>query len=105
MENLNLKHHSSQAKIIGTVVSIAGALTVTLYKGIPLISDAFRNIEIGGSGIHLSVKPDWILGAFLLATASFCLSVLYIVQVNKSFRILRNKGFKRSCGWELDIII
>lgn len=94
MENLNLKHHSSQAKIIGTVVSIAGALTVTLYKGIPLISDAFQNIEIGASGIHISAKSDWILGAFLLATASFCLSVLYIVQVNKSFRILRNKGFK-----------
>ncbi|KAG2376550.1 WAT1-related protein [Vigna angularis] len=33
MEKLDLKLRSSQAKTIGTVVSIAGALTVTLYKG------------------------------------------------------------------------
>ncbi|CAJ2647616.1 unnamed protein product [Trifolium pratense] len=80
MENLNLKQHSSQAKVIGTLVSIGGALIVTLYKGIPLISDSFQNIEMGAIGIYLSVKSDWIIGAFLLATASFCLSVLFIIQ-------------------------
>jgi len=83
MENLNLKQHSSQAKVIGTVVSIAGALVVTFYKGIPLINDAIQHIEIGASGIYLLGKSDWILGAFLLAVACFCLSLLFIVQVNK----------------------
>ncbi|CAK8537015.1 unnamed protein product [Lathyrus sativus] len=83
MENLNLKQHSSQAKIIGTVVSIAGALTLTLYKGISLISDAFQNIKMGASDTYLTENSQWILGAFILATASFCLSVLYIVQVTK----------------------
>ncbi|CAJ2647610.1 unnamed protein product [Trifolium pratense] len=80
MENLNLKQHSSQAKIIGTMVSIAGALTVTLYKGIQLISDTFRIKEIGASQIYMTGTSNWIIGAFLLATASFCLSVLFIVQ-------------------------
>ncbi|CAK8537016.1 unnamed protein product [Lathyrus sativus] len=80
MENLNLKQHSSQAKIIGTVVSIAGALTLTLYKGISLISDAFQNIKMGASDTYLTENSQWILGAFILAAASFCLSVLYIVQ-------------------------
>ncbi|CAL5188959.1 unnamed protein product [Lathyrus oleraceus] len=80
MENLNLKQHSSRAKIIGTMVSIAGALTVTLYKGIPLINDAFQNIRMGASGMYLTGSSQWILGAFLLTVASFCLSVLYIVQ-------------------------
>lgn len=83
MENLNLKQHSSQVKIIGTILSIAGALTVTLYKGIPLISDGLKNIKMGASDMYLTGYPEWILGAFLLATASFFLSVLFIVQVIK----------------------
>ncbi|XP_061370147.1 WAT1-related protein At5g40210-like [Gastrolobium bilobum] len=80
MENLNLKLHSCQAKVIGTVVSIAGALIVTLYKGVPLTSGPLRNIVMGGSGSYLSVQSFWLLGGFLLAIASFCLSVLFIVQ-------------------------
>ncbi|CAK8576507.1 unnamed protein product [Lathyrus sativus] len=80
MEILNLKQHSSLAKVIGTMVCIGGALTITLYKGMPLISDVFPNIEIGESGINISGKSDWIVGAFLLATGCFFLSVIYIVQ-------------------------
>ncbi|CAK8537012.1 unnamed protein product [Lathyrus sativus] len=80
MEILNLKQHSSITKVIGTMVSIGGALTVTLYKGTPLISHAFPNIEMGASGINISGKSDWIVGAFLLATSCFFLSVLFIVQ-------------------------
>lgn len=80
MEVLNMKKHSSQAKVIGTMVSIAGALVVTFYKGIPLINDANKNIEMGASGIFLLGKSDWIIGAFLLAAGSFCLSLLFIVQ-------------------------
>ncbi|AES96246.2 putative EamA domain-containing protein [Medicago truncatula] len=80
MEVLNMKKHSSQAKIIGTLVSIVGALTVTLYKGMPLINGAFQNIEMGATEIYLLGKSDWIIGAFLLATASFLLSVLFITE-------------------------
>ncbi|XP_057448437.1 WAT1-related protein At5g40210-like [Lotus japonicus] len=77
MENLNLKLHRSQAKIVGTVVSIAGALIMTLYKGVPLIR---QNLALGGRGAYLSVQSDWILGGFILATASFCASVMFIVM-------------------------
>jgi len=79
MENLNLKQQSCQAKVIGTVVSIAGAFIVTLYKGTPL--NFSLNVAFGGNGTYLSVQSDWIIGAFLLATASLCISVLLIVQV------------------------
>ncbi|CAJ1931501.1 unnamed protein product [Sphenostylis stenocarpa] len=82
MENLNLKQHSCQAKIVGTVVSIAGALIVTLYKGTPLNFKFLRNVVFGGNGTYLSVQSDWIIGGVLLATASLCLSVLFIVQTS-----------------------
>ena len=81
MENLNLKLRSSHAKIIGTVISIAGALIITLYKGMPLTGSSMRNLVLGGSEAYLSVQLDWIFGGFLLATSSLCLSVLFIVQV------------------------
>ncbi|CAL5188957.1 unnamed protein product [Lathyrus oleraceus] len=80
MEILNLKEHRSQIKVISIVVCIAGALTVTLYKGMPLLSDAYPNIEMEASGINISEKSDWIVGAFLLATACFLLSLVIIVQ-------------------------
>lgn len=70
--------------MIGTVVSIAGALIVTLYKGIPIISGGLQNIEMEAGGTYLSMQSEWIVGGFLLAIGSFCLSVLFIVQVNNS---------------------
>lgn len=87
MEVLNLKQHSSQVKVIGTMTCIAGALIVTLYKGMPLISDSFQNIKMGASGLKISEKSDWIVGAFLLATASLCLAFLHIVEVNNFFKL------------------
>ncbi|KAH9709085.1 WAT1-related protein [Citrus sinensis] len=41
MEKLDLRVQSSLAKSIGTMVSIAGALTVTLYKGPALVTSSF----------------------------------------------------------------
>jgi len=79
MENLNLKQQSCQAKVIGTVISIAGAFIVTLYKGTPL--NFSSNVVFGGKETYLSVQSNWIIGGFLLATASLCISVLLIVQV------------------------
>ncbi|CAL5188950.1 unnamed protein product [Lathyrus oleraceus] len=80
MEILNLKEHRSQVKVISIVVCIAGALTVTLYKGMPLLSDAFPDIEMGAIGINMSEKSDWLVGAFLLVTATFFISIVFIVQ-------------------------
>ncbi|MED6210018.1 hypothetical protein PIB30_060129 [Stylosanthes scabra] len=85
MEKATLKSSSTQAKIIGSVVSIIGApssssspkkiigaLIVTLYKG-PTVLPASSTLSPSSQG-------DWVLGAFLLA-ASYTLPPLwYIVQ-------------------------
>ncbi|WVZ12506.1 hypothetical protein V8G54_017036 [Vigna mungo] len=76
MEKLDLKLRSCQAKTIGTVVSIAGALTVTLYKGLPITSDEMRN------NIFLSSQSQWLLGGCILSTATFTASLLIVIQVN-----------------------
>lgn len=80
MEKLDLRAQSSLAKCIGTIVSIAGALIVTLYKGLPLASAASPNIQ--PNEVLLSAQPNWVLGGFLLTIGTLCLATLLILQVN-----------------------
>ncbi|XP_028783718.1 WAT1-related protein At3g28050-like [Neltuma alba] len=79
MENLDLKFRSSQAKAIGTVVSITGALIVTLYKGLPVTPQPLPEKPL--SWVLLSSQhSNWLLGGFLLSIASFCNSLVIVVQ-------------------------
>ncbi|XP_028801843.1 WAT1-related protein At3g28050 [Neltuma alba] len=79
MENLDLKLRSSQAKAIGTVVSITGALIVTLYKGLPVTPQPLPEKPL--SWVLLSSQhSNWLLGGFLLSIASFCNSLVIVVQ-------------------------
>ncbi|KAI4314078.1 hypothetical protein L6164_027018 [Bauhinia variegata] len=78
MENLNSKLQSCLAKVIGTVVSILGALIMTLYKGMPITIGSLPNKTLGG--FSLSQNSDWLLGGFLCAASAFCISLLLIVQ-------------------------
>lgn len=79
MEKLDLGVQSSLAKCFGTMVSIAGALVVTLYKGLPITSASSPNSQLNDA--LLSEQSTWVLGGILLALASLCLSTLFIVQV------------------------
>jgi len=80
MERLDLKLQSCQAKSIGTVVSIAGALIMTLYKGLPMTIDVMPN-----NAFLSSQQSKWLLGGFLLAVGCFCGSVSLVIQVNKFY--------------------
>ncbi|KAG5050695.1 hypothetical protein GLYMA_02G032500v4 [Glycine max] len=75
MERLDLKLQSCQAKSIGTVVSIAGALIMTLYKGLPMTIDVMPN-----NAFLSSQQSKWLLGGFLLAVGCFCGSVSLVIQ-------------------------
>ncbi|KAL7171427.1 hypothetical protein ACSBR2_036141 [Camellia fascicularis] len=77
MEKLDLKVQSSQAKSIGTILSITGAYIVVFYQGPPILfSRPLPNLH----SFSVSVQSNWIVGGFLLATSSFLISLLYIVQ-------------------------
>ncbi|GFY88315.1 hypothetical protein Acr_06g0002550 [Actinidia rufa] len=77
MEKLDLKVWSSQAKSIGTIVTVVGAYIVIFYQGPPIIFyQSFPNLD----ALILSPLSNWIIGGFLLATSSFLTSLLLIVQ-------------------------
>ncbi|XP_027913185.1 WAT1-related protein At5g40240-like isoform X3 [Vigna unguiculata] len=75
MEKLDLNLRSCQAKTMGTVVSIAGALIITLYKGFAVTSSVMPN------NLFLpSQQSQWLLGGFFLATSTFCGSLSLVIQ-------------------------
>lgn len=91
MEKLDFRLRSSLAKSIGTMVSIAGALMVTLYKGLPIAFAASpHNLH---HELHASVQSNWLIGVLLLAAACFCFALLLIVQVEslQPLCVIKNK--------------
>ncbi|MBA0871547.1 hypothetical protein Goshw_027332 [Gossypium schwendimanii] len=70
LERVALRSSSSQAKIIGTIASISGALLVVLYKGPKVLVQ--WPLE--------SSEPNWVISGILLATAYLLFSIWYIVQ-------------------------
>ncbi|KAL3813775.1 hypothetical protein ACJIZ3_015043 [Penstemon smallii] len=84
MEKLKLRSLSSQAKIIGTAVTIAGAIVVVLYKGPLLITTHSDQLKLPLSSIVLRVMSDrsnWLIGGALLATSYIIASIWYIALV------------------------
>ncbi|XP_072075019.1 WAT1-related protein At3g28050 isoform X2 [Arachis hypogaea] len=84
MEKVEWGHFSTQAKVLGTVVSTGGAFVVILYKGPPIFKAPISSV----SSIPLSFSPhfNWILGGFFCVADSLVASVWYIYQAS----VIRN---------------
>lgn len=97
LEKLNWESKSSQAKSLGTFVSIAGAFVVTFYKGPPII----RELPHSGSPHRLlSPQLNWILGGFFLAAEAFMNSAWFILQVWPfNFLFYKAQGVVKSTYW------
>ncbi|XP_018513961.1 WAT1-related protein At5g40240 isoform X3 [Brassica rapa] len=84
MEQVVLRSSATQAKIIGGVLSISGALVVVLYKGPKVLSAAIFTPSLSPTNsLHqqlTSSESSWIVGGLLLASQFFLVSVWYIVQ-------------------------
>ena len=85
MEKVAFRSSSTQAKIIGTITSISGALVIVFYKGPKIIS----SLTWTSSSVLLqrplgSSQSNWIIGGLLEAVAYLLYSFWYIIQVKKS---------------------
>ncbi|KAF3517665.1 hypothetical protein DY000_02060971 [Brassica cretica] len=81
IEQVRLRSSATQAKIIGTIVSISGALVVVLYKGHKVLTAAPSPSNISLDQHLTSSNSSWMIGGLLLASQYFFISVWYIVQV------------------------
>ncbi|KAF8395452.1 hypothetical protein HHK36_019398 [Tetracentron sinense] len=81
LEKVDLRKLRSQVRIMGTIVSISGALVVTLYKG-PSIwawSTPSRS-NLLQEQPSLPAANNWILGGLFIAIASLSVSIWNVLQ-------------------------
>ncbi|KAJ4794263.1 WAT1-related protein [Rhynchospora pubera] len=75
IEEVSLKKRYGVAKVVGTVVSIGGATVITLYKGLPLLSQQPSNIL---SSSHIL---NWTLGCVYILSHITSWSAWIVLQV------------------------
>ncbi|KAF5793535.1 putative EamA domain-containing protein [Helianthus annuus] len=79
--NVDLKSSASRIKLMGTLVSLIGAVTLILYRG-PVVQDpASTHLHQAPQlFVFLSHKENWVLGCALFAAANLCYSIWNIFQ-------------------------
>lgn len=83
MEKVNIKKVIYQAKVVGTVITVAGAMLMTLYKGplVEMVWTAHRHSGVaGGGGSKETSDRDWFIGCILLIIATLAWASLFILQ-------------------------
>ncbi|KAE8651244.1 WAT1-related protein At5g40240-like [Cucumis sativus] len=78
MEKIDLKRSSSIVKIVGSAVSISGALVVVLYKGPIVISNPYSPGPKHLDSSH--PQPNWIMGGLCFVFQYLFNSFWYILQ-------------------------
>jgi len=81
LEKVNVKKIHSQAKILGTIVTVGGAMLMTVVKG-PLIPLPWANPhDIHQDSSNTGVKQDLTKGASLIAIGCICWAGFINLQV------------------------
>ncbi|KAI3706639.1 hypothetical protein L6452_24517 [Arctium lappa] len=83
LEKLNGKSIRSQAKVIGTVTTVAGAMMMTLMKG-PIL-ELFWTKEITHQELHVNNGADvdlhhYLMGAIMITVGCFSSSAFMVLQ-------------------------
>ncbi|KAK1279515.1 WAT1-related protein [Acorus gramineus] len=88
IETVGIKRISGQAKVVGTILCVGGAMFMTFYKG--------EQINIGSSGIHWrsaermentnssNEDENMILGSILVVASCFAWAIWFIIQAKMS---------------------
>lgn len=104
MEKLAAKSRSSNAKILGSIISIVGAFVLTFYKGPSIMHSSSLHQPIG---FLKSVDSSWVIAGILLTVEYLMFSLWYILLVGfveYFVHILNIKSHIAICGALLDSI-
>jgi predicted Zn-dependent protease len=92
MEKVDIKKVRCQAKVAGTVVAVAGAMVMTLYKG-PIVEMIWTK-HVHTRDMHAPASPtaaaekDWFKGSIFLVIATAAWASLFILQVINKTRYM-----------------
>ncbi|KAK8492311.1 hypothetical protein V6N13_110024 [Hibiscus sabdariffa] len=79
LEKVDVKKIRSVAKIIGTAITVIGAMVMTLYKG-PIIDFIKSGGAIHHGSTAESADKNWVTGTILLLGSTCCWSSFFILQ-------------------------
>ncbi|XVF24524.1 hypothetical protein REPUB_Repub13aG0135600 [Reevesia pubescens] len=89
MEKIDVKKVRCQAKIVGTMVTVGGAMLMTLYKG-PIVELFWsKNIHLKSSNATDITDKDWVKGSILLIIATLAWASLFVLQA-KALKTYKN---------------
>lgn len=83
MEKVNIKKVRCQAKVVGTFVTVGGAMLMTLYKGNvinPVWSNRNNQHKQTSSYASASYDRDWVIGSVLLILATLAWASFFVFQ-------------------------
>jgi hypothetical protein len=82
MEKVNLKKARYVAKVVGTLVTVAGAMLMTLYKGRVVEMVWTKHMHLHGPQPDAAAADkDWLMGSIFLIMATLAWASLFILQV------------------------
>ncbi|OMO88281.1 auxin-induced protein 5NG4 isoform 1 [Corchorus capsularis] len=90
MEKIDIKKVRCQAKIVGTLVTVAGAMLMTLYKG-PIVELFWSKNFHPRQDVNQTAPSDkdWVKGSILLIIATLAWASLFVLQA-KAIKTYKN---------------
>ncbi|KAA8516235.1 hypothetical protein F0562_019414 [Nyssa sinensis] len=82
-----MKSKHGKAKVLGTLVSVGGALLLTLYKGMPLMNASSSSSIMVEKRKHVTLTEKWAVGSIFLTAGSLMWSSWFLIQarISKSY--------------------